>query len=143
MCLLFFACHGMSKNSMQWVVLNEYDTKTEFYKLHNAEEKIRVYSKNYMNCYFISLFACCREIFAAKKHRNCIAASSIADAEEKFNKAMLETELQKNQSVDQELDFLKRRNALLEKRLETLENVNDDEEEVLKKRNTLIEKQQI
>ena len=84
LCLMFFACHGMSKYGTQHIVLNEFDGRMYFYKLYDAENKIRLFSKLFKNCYFISIFACCRELFFPHKHTNCVSASSIAEAEQKI-----------------------------------------------------------
>ena len=35
--LYFFACHGIDNNSIQNIVLNEYDKKAEFYQLYPIE----------------------------------------------------------------------------------------------------------
>ena len=96
LCMLFFASHGMAFESTQHIVLNEYDEKKKFYRLYAAENQIRYFSELYKNCYFISIFACCREIFMPKKHNNCIAANSVKEAEEKFE-AIEQEELKKNQ----------------------------------------------
>ena len=72
----FFASHGIAFESTQWIVLNQFDSLKEFYKLYGAENQIRLASRMFLNCYFITIFACCREIFSAKTHTNCIAANS-------------------------------------------------------------------
>ena len=61
--ITFVAGHGMSKESMQWLILNHFDAKTGFYQLHDTEQHVRRWSKFYMNCYFLAVFACCREIY--------------------------------------------------------------------------------
>ena len=80
LCLMFFACHGMSLNGTQQIVLNQFDTKMQFYKIYDIENKIRLFSKLFKNCYLISIFACCREIFRSHKHTDCIGANSLAAA---------------------------------------------------------------
>ena len=45
--IFLFAGHGILKNGMQCLVLNEYDEETQFYKLLAAEEKIRLYGANF------------------------------------------------------------------------------------------------
>ena len=35
--IFFFACHGIDKNSEQNLVLNEFDSESEFYKLVRIE----------------------------------------------------------------------------------------------------------
>ena len=68
-----FAGHGILKDGMQTLVLNEFDRKTQFYQLFKAEDLIRqvasVYSKN---SYFIAIFACCRELYKAEIHSGCV-----------------------------------------------------------------------
>ena len=45
--IFLFAGHGILKNGMQNLVLNEYDDDTKFYKLLPAEEKIRLYGVSF------------------------------------------------------------------------------------------------
>ena len=71
--MLFFAGHGMQKDGLQVIVVNEFDKQNCFYKLYQAEMWIRKLSDEFNNCYFVSLFACCREIFRFNKHTNCIS----------------------------------------------------------------------
>ena len=74
-----------------------------------------------MNCYFVSIFACCRENFLPHKHTNCVEAKSIAEAEkiiEQKNKQKAEEEEQKR-TVEEE-------NIVLKKKIEELKRqVND------------------
>ena len=42
---------------------NEYDEHEQFYKLLDAEHKLRSLSDSYTNGYFITIFACCRELY--------------------------------------------------------------------------------
>ena len=73
--MLFFAGHGMQLNGLQVIVINEFDKVKKFYKLYNAENKIRYFSKKFTNCYFVGIFACCREICdLLNKHTGCISA---------------------------------------------------------------------
>ena len=61
---LLFAGHGILKDGMQHLVLNEFDEQTGFYKLFNAEDYVRRLSTAFcLNSYFICLFACCRELY--------------------------------------------------------------------------------
>ena len=83
---MFFASHGMAFESTQHIVLNEFSTSKKFYKLFAAENQIRYLSNKYMNCYYISIFACCREIWIAKNHSNCVGASSLLEAKEKIDR---------------------------------------------------------
>ena len=61
--VLFLAGHGMLKEGMQWLLLNQFDKNIGFYKMYATESEIRKWSKMLMNCYFVALFACCREIY--------------------------------------------------------------------------------
>ena len=73
LCMQFFAGHGMQRDGLQVIVVNEFDPYGKFYKLYRAEQRIRYSSETFNNCYFIGIFACCREIFKALKHANCIS----------------------------------------------------------------------
>ena len=57
---VFFASHGILRDGTQWIVLNEYDKKKEYYKLFGAELKMRSWAEIYPSTYIISIFACCR-----------------------------------------------------------------------------------
>ena len=65
-----FACHGMHYNGRQIVILNEYDSKTKFYKYFNIENRIRFIAEDFRNSYQIAVFACCRETMVREKHTN-------------------------------------------------------------------------
>ena len=58
-----FAGHGILKDGMQSMLLNEYDENTGFYRLLCAEAKLRLWSEIYPNAYILGIFACCRQIF--------------------------------------------------------------------------------
>ena len=73
------AGHGMCKDGSQWILINEISTEG-FYKMFAVENTIRKWSDNFSNCYFIALFAGCREVHQYKYHINCIGASSQAEA---------------------------------------------------------------
>ena len=72
-----FACHGIHKNGTQYVVLNEYDDDTEFYKLFAAEDKIRNFADTHPNSYQVSIFACCRDLFNAELMKGIPALSNV------------------------------------------------------------------
>ena len=67
-------------------MLNEFDKQKQFYKLYAVETIIRQWSDKYKNCYFAVLFACCRENFLHQVHCDCVAAKTLAEAEEEFKK---------------------------------------------------------
>ena len=79
--ILLFAGHGILKDGMQTLVLNEYDQKSGFYKLFKAEDTVRKlsYALN-LNSYFICCFACCRELFDPDTMKGCIDGDSSAAA---------------------------------------------------------------
>ena len=58
--IFLFAGHGILKDGMQALLYNEYDPSTRFYKVLNAEAKLRLWSEIYPNAYIIGIFACCR-----------------------------------------------------------------------------------
>ena len=62
------AGHGMQMEGRQIVLINQYDSKTGFYKLWGIEADIRRLATANTNAYIIGLFACCREIFSGTKH---------------------------------------------------------------------------
>ena len=72
--IFFFACHGIDKNANQHIVLNDFDKKAKFYALHPSEVIIRCLSEQKKNGYFISIFACCRELFKLELHQGCVDA---------------------------------------------------------------------
>ena len=43
--IFLFAGHGILKDGVQHLLYNEYDTKTQFYKLFAAEKKLRAWSE--------------------------------------------------------------------------------------------------
>ena len=65
--IFLFAGHGIIKDGMQCLVLNEYDPQTKFYKLLRVEEKIRLYGAAFQNSYNIAIFACCRDVWDHNK----------------------------------------------------------------------------
>ena len=81
----------MCKDGGQWILLNEI-SKDGFYKMFAVEKTIRTWSENNRNCYFVALFAGCREIHRPNFHCNCIGVSlTRTEAELKIK---LEAELQ-------------------------------------------------
>ena len=79
-----------------------------------VENTIRKWSDNFSNCYFIALFAGCREVHQHKYHINCIGASSQAEAKQK----LLATEEEKKKkrllyppTIEEEIEELKQANA--------------------------------
>ena len=87
--------------SQQHIVLNEFDTRTQFYKLFPAEEVIRTWA-NHTNCYFVTLFACCRSLYDPRNHSTCIEANSSQEAIEKFKNQKGEEEIKKKTESDKD-----------------------------------------
>ena len=77
------AGHGMCKDGGQWILMNEI-SQEGFYKMFAVEKTIRSWSDKNSNCYFIALFAGCREVHRYKYHINCISANSQAEAKQKI-----------------------------------------------------------
>ena len=71
------AGHGILKDGMQYVALNEFDSSKGFYKIINIEGFIRSASEVYnTNAYFISFFACCRQIYMPQQMKGQVQASA-------------------------------------------------------------------
>ena len=67
-----FACHGILKDGMQYVVFNEFDKKAQFYKMMKVEFLLCDFAHKYPNSYIIGIFACCRQLYNHKKMTGCI-----------------------------------------------------------------------
>ena len=126
---MFFASHGMAHESTQHIVLNEFNSKKDFYKLYAAEQQIRYLSKLFMNCYYISVFACCREIWLAKKHANCVGANSLEEAQQKIDKVNEEHKKKEEQkiSLEQYVEKLKQENQRLKEKLAKYDAEDSDD----------------
>ena len=61
--ITFTAGHGMIKDGLQNILLNEFDKLSEFYKLYPIEAKVRMITSMAKNGYLIVIVACCRENF--------------------------------------------------------------------------------
>ena len=77
--VLLFAGHGILKDGVQHVLLNQYDAKTQFYKLLAVEKKLRGWSEFYHNSYLISIFACCRQNYDPITMTGCIEKKKALD----------------------------------------------------------------
>ena len=75
--------------------MNEIDDPDKFYKKLAVEKTIRIWSDNNSNCYFIALFAGCREIYRHIYHNGCVGASTKVEAEQKFKAIKNEEEKKK------------------------------------------------
>ena len=64
--IYLFAGHGVLMDGMQAYVLNEWDPSNKYYKIFNAEKKVRALAESYYNTYNISIFACCRMLYNSK-----------------------------------------------------------------------------
>ena len=61
--IYLFAGHGILRDGMQSVLLNEYMKKDQFYRMFRAEAIIRMQASQYPNSYIIGIFACCRQLY--------------------------------------------------------------------------------
>ena len=100
------------------MLVNEYDPKKGFYKLFNAEEKIRLMASLCKNSYMITIFACCRQLYDEKKMQGYFSKTQIAeekkinlleDSEEQeldleYNQITVDSELKKRGSVPHNLE---------------------------------------
>ena len=70
--ICLFAGHGILMDGFQVLLVNEYNSATMYYKMFTAEKIIRHYASKYSNSYWISIFACCRQLYSAKTMKgNC------------------------------------------------------------------------
>ena len=82
--LTFVVGHGMHFEKSLCILLNDFDKYKGFYKLYAVETEVRKWSDVCRNCYFVAIFACCREAFLHKFHCDCVGANSLAEAKQKF-----------------------------------------------------------
>ena len=75
-------------------MLNDYNSKSEFYHLYEIEHFVRNLTKLYKNSYLVVVVACCREIFdpQSKNHSGMIGAISIEEARRLFDERKQEKE---------------------------------------------------
>lgn len=52
--------------------MNEFDSRTGFYKLWKVESYIRTLARLFPNTYHLAFFACCREIHDPTRHSGCV-----------------------------------------------------------------------
>ena len=57
---VLLASHGILRDGMTSLVINQFDKRREYYKMHNSEAKLRLWAEIYPNTYIICFFACCR-----------------------------------------------------------------------------------
>ena len=58
--MFLFAGQGVMKDGMQSLLVNEYDPKSEYYRMLPAENLIRGLAEEFTNGYMIAFFACSR-----------------------------------------------------------------------------------
>ena len=97
------AGHGMHFEKSHCILLNQFDAYKGFYKLFTVETEVRRWSDLCKNCYFVAIFATCREAFLHKVHCGCVEANSIAEAKQKFKKIEEEEKLKVVQLTGQEV----------------------------------------
>ena len=69
--IYLFAGHGVETSSDLAMVVNEYDEKTEFYKLSKSEYKVKYQARLHPKSFNLAFFSCCRELYKPeRKHKN-------------------------------------------------------------------------
>ena len=63
MLVFVVAGHGMNESGMQTLLINEFNPKTNWYKMWNLEKFIRTFAEMYPNTYSMAFCACCRQIY--------------------------------------------------------------------------------
>ena len=56
-----YAGHGIQMGGRQFMVLNEFEKASNYYRLYGAEVQIRLLAEKYGNSFHLAIFACCRE----------------------------------------------------------------------------------
>ena len=96
-----FAGHGMIKDGMQSLLINEYNELTGFYNMFEAEKWMRDIAERLTNVYVVSFFACCRQLYKEKDHKDCgLDASLHLTPEPQVNEQHVEEE-KKSERVSQ------------------------------------------
>ena len=54
------AGHGMNVSGQQSLLVNEYNSRTKFYKMFSLEQKLRWMAEQCVNSYSMAFCACCR-----------------------------------------------------------------------------------
>ena len=72
-----FAGHGINTGFGQAIILNEFDTRSNFYKIANVEQIIRDIAEKNPNSYSIAIFACCRQNLELSKIPKCYSKKDI------------------------------------------------------------------
>ena len=68
MCFIYaIAGHGVMYESTAHFVLNEYNDKTNWYRLYPFENVIRGFAKTYPHSYHVGFNICCRQDFNPSK----------------------------------------------------------------------------
>ena len=66
-------------------MVNEFEPKKGFYKLFNAEEKVRLMATLNKNSYMITIFACCRQLYDGQKMQGYFSKEQIKLEEENLD----------------------------------------------------------
>ena len=98
----------------QMAVVNDWDKKTTFYKMWPAEADIREGAKRNKNAYIIGVFACCREIFNSKTHRDLFGGTEV-QASVAFSTKRKKDELNARAAKEQALTDAEEISALKER----------------------------
>ena len=75
--IFLFAGHGILKDGTQMMLYNEYDKRAGFYKMLQAEAKLRTWAEIYPNSYVIGIFACCRQNYNHATMTGCISKEDV------------------------------------------------------------------
>ena len=65
--ITLYAGHGMLKDGMQSLLMNEFDNLKGFYKMIYAEKIARDWA-SHPNTYVIVFFACCRQLYKESRY---------------------------------------------------------------------------
>ena len=84
----------------QMAVVNDWEKRTTFYKMFPAEADIRDGAKKNKNAYFVGLFACCREIYNPRRHRDLFGGTEI-QANVAIHTKTIEEKLKATAATDQ------------------------------------------
>ena len=91
--ILLFAGHGILKQGVQNIVLNEFNPKDGFYKMHAIEGVVRAWANMLQNAYFITIFACCRQTYDQNTMQGFFDADQVGKEEKKVAEDDLKDEV--------------------------------------------------
>jgi hypothetical protein len=130
-----FAGHGLDRDGAVSLIVDEFDARSKFYKLCNAESKVKAQAAKHNHSMHLAFFACCREIYSNTKHKDglpgpisaaeaCLQARAKAIEEKKMYEANYKSNLDaanaKIKDQQEEIDQLQK------SRKEARQNSDDD-----------------